>query len=167
MSASPSGQFESQLVQSSAFAYRAALAVLHNAADAEDVTQEALLAAHRSFHQLREPDRCHSWVARISWRLALNKLRSERSKSRREQDCLVLYERSETAIDAMIRRERCQHLWNAINRLPARLREVIMLAGMEEYSTREVAGLLNLPEGTVRSRLFHARHKLRKMLAEV
>ena len=61
-------------------------------------------------------------------------------------------------------RERAAHLWNAIDELPDKLRVAIVLAGIEGHNTREIAALLEIPEGTVRSRLFLARKALAEKL---
>ena len=66
--------------------------------------------------------------------------------------------------DALIARERAAHLWAAIDRLPDKLRMVIVLAGIEEHDTAEVARLLDVPQGTVKSRLFLARQRLKEQL---
>jgi RNA polymerase sigma-70 factor (ECF subfamily) len=60
--------------------------------------------------------------------------------------------------------ERSARLWDAIDALPEKLRIVTVLAGIEEHDIREVGLLLDLPEGTVKSRLFLARQRLRELL---
>jgi RNA polymerase sigma-70 factor (ECF subfamily) len=61
-------------------------------------------------------------------------------------------------------RERAAQLWEAIDALPEKLRVVVILAGIEGHDTREVGLLLGLPQGTVKSRLFMARQRLREKL---
>jgi RNA polymerase sigma-70 factor (ECF subfamily) len=60
--------------------------------------------------------------------------------------------------------ERSRRLWEAIDALPERLRLVIVLASIEEHSVRDVAAIVDAPEGTVKSRLFEARQKLQELL---
>jgi RNA polymerase sigma-70 factor (ECF subfamily) len=62
-------------------------------------------------------------------------------------------------------RERAEYLWRAIDALSEKLRIVIVLAGIQEHDIREVAALLALPEGTVKSRLFAARQQLKDALS--
>jgi RNA polymerase sigma-70 factor (ECF subfamily) len=62
-------------------------------------------------------------------------------------------------------RERAEHLWRAIDALSEKLRIVIVLAGIHGHDVKEVSALLELPEGTVKSRLFAARQHLREALA--
>ena len=64
-----------------------------------------------------------------------------------------------------LRRERAAHLWRAIDALSEKLRIVIVLAGIQEYDIREISTLLELPEGTVKSRLFAARQQLKDALS--
>ena len=60
--------------------------------------------------------------------------------------------------------ERAAQLWRAIDALPEKLRVVVVLAGIQEHDLRDVARLLDLPEGTVKSRLFLARQQLKEHL---
>ena len=66
--------------------------------------------------------------------------------------------------DGVIARERSRQLWKAIDALPVRLRLVIVLSSIEGHDTKEVATLLGIPAGTVKSRLFEARRKLQEAL---
>ena len=64
----------------------------------------------------------------------------------------------------MLAAERSQRLWAAIDQLPERLRLVVVLASIEEHRIKEVAAIVDAPEGTVKSRLFEARKMLQEML---
>jgi RNA polymerase sigma-70 factor (ECF subfamily) len=156
-------EFEDSLSESSTLAFRVAYSVLRQRQDAEDVAQEAFIKAFRAFHQLRDRERFRSWLVRITWRLAIDRRRGDRRRMLREQ---VDGEASHDAegVNAMIGRERADHLWQAIDALPEKLRVVVVLAGIEEHDLRAVARLLELPEGTVRSRLFNARKRLKEFL---
>ena len=67
-------------------------------------------------------------------------------------------------VDDLESRERAGQLWTAIDALPDKLRIVIVLANIEEHDIGEVARLLDIPEGTVKSRLFLARQRLKELL---
>jgi RNA polymerase sigma-70 factor, ECF subfamily len=154
-------EFEHRLADCPTLAYRVALGVLRNAAEAEDVAQEAMLRAYRNFHRLRDRDRFRAWLVRTAWRLSLDRIRSATRRERREQEAMV--ERSEAGFENEVAArefERC--LAAALDALPEKLRIVLLLAAIEGYNTREVAKLVNVPEGTVKSRL----HLARKQLAE-
>jgi len=156
-------EFEARLIESSTLAFRVAYGVLRHREDAEDVAQEAFAKAYRSFGQLRERDRFRAWLVRMTWRMAINRLRSDRRRMVREQAPLETLS-STTASDALAVTERTARLWKAIDALPDKLRVVTVLAGIEEHDIREVALLLRLPEGTVKSRLFLARQRLKELL---
>jgi RNA polymerase sigma-70 factor (ECF subfamily) len=95
--------------------------------------------------------------------MAIDRLRSDRRRSTREA-VPVDAPAAATPVQAVIARERAEQLWRAIDALPDKLRLVIVLAGIEEHDVREVAILLDLPEGTVKSRLFLARQRLKELL---
>jgi RNA polymerase sigma-70 factor, ECF subfamily len=154
-------EFEQRLADSSTLAFRVALGVLHNREDAEDVAQEAMVRAYRNFHRLRDRERFRSWLARIAWRLALDRRRSSLRRERREL-AVADPPASPSLEDLAVRREFQEHLHRAMEKLPEKLRLALVLAAVEGYNMREVAGLLGVREGTVRSRL----HAARKRLAE-
>jgi RNA polymerase sigma-70 factor (ECF subfamily) len=156
-------EFELRLVESSTLAFRVAFGVVRNREDAEDVAQEAFAKAYRSFRQLRDRDRFRAWLVRMTWRLALDRLRSNRRRLTREQ--VFESDRPTTIDDATLARERAARLWAAIDGLPDKLRLVVILAGIEGHDMKEVSALLDVPEGTVKSRLFVARKQLRERLS--
>src|SRR5271168_1943493 len=84
LDASLEREFEERLADCHKLAYRVALGVLRNSAEAEDVAQEALLRAYRNFHRLRDRDRFRGWIARTAWRLALDRIRAAGRRERRE-----------------------------------------------------------------------------------
>ena len=154
-------EFEQRLADCPTLAYRVALGVLRNTAEAEDVAQEAMLRAYRNFHRLRERESFRAWLVRTSWRLALDRIRAARRRERREH--AAMEDRREAgAEDVAASRETERHIGAAVDSLPEKLRIVMVLAAIEGYNTREVANLLSLPEGTVKSRL----HLARKQMAE-
>jgi len=159
-------EFEERLADSSALAFRVALGVLRNRDDAEDVAQEAFLRAYQSFSRLRDRDRFRAWLVRITWRLALDRIRAARRREARETAVMVQEMNSpeRTVEDVRAAREFEQRLSRALDELPEKLRVVVLLGAIEGHDTREVGRLLDLPEGTVKSRLFHARKKLAEML---
>jgi RNA polymerase sigma-70 factor (ECF subfamily) len=142
-----------------AVAYR----VLGERAQAEDVAQDAFAKAHRHFRELRDRDRFRAWLVRMTWRLAIDRWRSERRRTAREQAVVVTTADSTTEHD-MVSRERAEQLWRAIDALPEKLRIAIVLSAIEGHDVRTVAALLGLPEGTVKSRLFLARKGLARSL---
>ena len=155
-------QFEAAVTDSLALVFRVAYGVLRNKSEAEDVSQEAFAKAHRSVRQLRDREAFRAWLVRITWRLAINRQRSNRRRAARELTAQSQAE-SVTTTDPLAL-ERAAHLWAAIDALPAKLRIVTVLAAIEGHDLREVAALLALPVGTVKSRLFLARQRLKELL---
>jgi RNA polymerase sigma-70 factor, ECF subfamily len=156
-------EFEDRLVESSRLAFRVAFSVLRQREDAEDVAQEAFAKAYRSFRQLRERDRFRAWLVRMTWRMALDRQRTNRRRLARER--ILEVDREPTTGDEATKRDRADQLWRAIDALPEKLRLVIVLAGIQGHDIREVARLLDVPDGTVKSRLFLARKELRERLS--
>lgn len=156
-------ELEERLRESAPLAFRVAYGVLRQRQDAEDVAQDALVKAYARFGQLRDRGRFRAWLVRTTWRSAIDRWRSDRRRETREHVAGV----QATAIsaeDVAAARERSARLWSAIDELPEKLRLVIVLAAVEGYDVREVATLLELPEGTVKSRLFLARKSLAESL---
>jgi RNA polymerase sigma-70 factor (ECF subfamily) len=158
-------EFEARLADSSALAFRVAYSVLRHRQDAEDVAQEAFAKAYRSFRQLRDRDRFRAWLVRMTWRLALDRRRGDRRRlAREEKESAGATAASRDLEDEAIAGERSARLWRAIDRLPEKLRVVIVLGAIEGHGVREVAALIGVPEGTVKSRLFEARRQLQERL---
>lgn len=156
-------EFEARLVESSTLAFRVAFSVLRHREDAEDVAQEAFAKAYRSFRHLRDRARFRAWLARMTWRLAIDRHRAKRRHEIVELEPERMASGPTTA-DTVASRERAAQLWRAIDLLPEKLRLVVVLAGIEGHDMKEVAALLEVPEGTVKSRMFLARRRLKEQL---
>jgi RNA polymerase sigma-70 factor (ECF subfamily) len=133
--------------------------VLRQREDAEDVAQEALIRAHRRIGSLREPERLRPWLVRVTWRLALDHRRTAARRRRRE-----LGARHAAAPDPEAAYASRERIWSAIDALPDKLRLVVILSGIEGHDIREIAAILGLPEGTVKSRLHLARRRMLEAL---
>jgi RNA polymerase sigma-70 factor (ECF subfamily) len=155
-------EFEDRLRESATLAFRVAYGVLRHRQDAEDVAQEAFAKAYRSFSQLRDRDRFRAWLMRMTWRLAIDRWRSDRRRTAREQ--VVESAEAATTEEVAVSRERAERLWQAIDGLPDKLRIVVVLGAIEGHDIRTLARLLDLPEGTVKSRLYLARKGLAESL---
>ncbi len=155
-------EFEARLVESSTLAFRVAYGVLRHREDAEDVAQEAFAKAYRSFRQLRDRTRFRAWLVRMTWRLALDRQRAERRRLARDTE----HARASltSTVGPAVERLRADELWQAIDALPEKLRVVVVLANSEGHNVDDVAALLGVSAGTVKSRLFHARRRLKELL---
>ncbi len=155
-------QWESLLMENAPLAFRVARGVLRNDADAEDVAQEALLRAHRRFERLRDRARFRAWLVRISFRIALDRLRS--AKRRQLREAQWVFENARSAPHRGDNEEFQRQFDQALEDLPEKQRLVLLLAAMEGHSLGEVSVLLGVPVGTVKSRLFFARKTLAEKL---
>ena len=156
-------EFEARLVESSRLAFRVAYSVLRHRENAEDVAQDALARAYRCYRHLRDRDRFRAWLVRVTWRVALDRQRADRRRTLRESESPIPLA-PESADESVAARERVADVWRAIDALPAKLRIVVVLANIEEHDVQDVARLLAIPEGTVKSRLFAARARLKEHL---
>ena len=159
-------EFEARLADCGPLAFRVANGVLRNTADAEDVAQEALLRAYRKSRELRDPVRFKSWIVRIAFRLALNRWRSRKRRETRE----TAWSQPASAAGMTSVHEVAEanefhaRLARALDELPEKFRLVVILSAMQGYTIEEVSGLLEIPVGTVKSRLFFARKQLAEKL---
>lgn len=140
------------------------LAMQHtgDAEAAQDIAQEGWLAIVRGLSSLRDPGRFRSWA----YRIVLNKARDwvrQRQASRR------LAREAETADhrpEAAARSDAVGRVREGLDELDPDHRLVLRWYYLEEMSVREIAGVLAIPAGTVKSRLFHARRRLRRRMEE-
>lgn len=152
--------------------YRTARAVLRNDADAEEIVQEAWLLAYRSLHGFRGEAKLSTWLIRIVVNLALRRRQGQaRDTTMRvdtQDDEVADMHPSPTANpESMTANSELRRLLEAhIDRLPDLYREVFILRAVEELDVEETASALDLPEATVRTRFFRARHQLREALAQ-
>jgi len=157
-------EFEARLAECSTLAFRLAYSVLRHRQDAEDVAQDAFAKAHRKFSQLRERDRFRAWLARMTWRLAIDRQRANRRRAAHEA-ASGAPPAPGTIPDDIHARERAEALWKAIDALPDKLRIVVVLANMEGHSLDDVGKLLDVPEGTIKWRVSEARRQLKEQLS--
>ena len=132
-------EFETRLQESSTLAFRVAYGVLRHREDAEDVAQDAFAKAHRSFHGLRDRERFRAWLVRMTWRLAIDRVRANRRRAAHEQ---ALADPPDPRVDPDVdRRDRQARLWAAIDELPESLRIVTVLAAIQGHDLKEVSTL--------------------------
>ncbi len=152
-------------------AYRSALGILGNHDDAWDLSQDAFVRAYRQLDRFQVDRPFYPWFYRLLRNLCLNHIRWK--KRRREDSIDVLEERGgfleagpdadpERATEAALMGEA---IAAALRRLRPAAREILVLRELRDLSYAEIAELLDIPRGTVMSRLHHARKALREELA--
>ena len=158
------GEFEACLAESGTVAFRVAFRILRRREDAEDVSQEAVIRAMQRFDTVRDRSRFRAWLVRVAWRLALDRRRSEFRRAGRDTHLVSTGIVEPDAERELIARERAAHIRAIVDQLPERLRDPLVLGNMEGRSLEEVATLLQLPAGTIKSRSFEARQRVKRRL---
>jgi RNA polymerase sigma-70 factor (ECF subfamily) len=158
--------------------YSAALRMTRNPADAEDVVQETFLKAYRAYASYTEGTNLKAWLYRILTNTYINKYRkAQRRPSEVElgelQD-LYLYKRlgeasgaSQSAESDMLDEFVDTDVIEALESLPETFRFPVLLADVDGFSYKEIAEMLDIPIGTVMSRLHRGRKALQKKLWDV
>jgi RNA polymerase sigma-70 factor (ECF subfamily) len=130
--------------------------------DAVNALQEVWLQAFRGIHQLRDGARLAPWLYTIARRTAMTHFRQE--FARREDTSDAMAEAVDDVPDEQLRLENAELVHYGLNQLGLAEREVLTLCFLEDLTIGEIAVVLHIPEGTVKSRLFKARRDLRQVL---
>jgi len=159
--------------------YTAALRMTRNPSDAEDLVQETYLKAYRAFNSFSEGTNLKAWLYRILTNTYIN---AYRAKKRRPEESDIddlenfyLYRRlgglegaaaGRSAEDEVLDRFTETEVKDAIEALPEQFRMAVLLSDVEGFSYKEIAAILDVPIGTVMSRLHRGRRALQKRLYE-
>ena len=154
-------------------AYYAALLYTHNRDDAMDLSQDAFVRAFRAIKHFDTRKNFYTWFYKILKNLCINHL--NRLKHRASlQDGLIEEDHSRlmksdiaNPEEIFEHNESSEILWEAINRLKDNDREIIILKEFDDMSYQEIAEILEIPIGSVMSRLYYARKRLLKQLEQV
>jgi len=150
--------------------YRAAHAALGSAEEAEDVAQEAFLAAYRKMATYRGEASFKTWLLAIAWRRARGRRRRLASLWRRfvsgdVPDAPAPDRAPRTQERDLIEAERVRHVQRLVPALPPRPRDPLLLCAAGEQTYHEIAAVLGIPEGTLKWRVAEARRRLKQRLA--
>ncbi len=150
--------------------YRGALRLTRNRAQAEDLVQEALVRAFRSFDRFAAGTNCRAWLFTIMRNVFLNQLRRERETPHEVEffelpgDPEGMRPAAPTPEEEFLQTVVHGDVERALQSLPERFREAVVLCDIEGFSYREIAESLECPIGTVMSRLSRGRRLLRLAL---
>jgi len=143
---------------------RVCRAVLRDPADADDAAQDGFLAALRNLGRYDPARPFGPWLMKIVANAAID--RTRRQKVRRAEHLPEALASEAAGPDTEAERAALRHaLADALDQLPERQRLAVVLFDVEGYTHREIAEILRMPVGTVRSEVFHARRKLREAMA--
>lgn len=149
--------------------------MVHNALDAEDLTQETFVRAYLSIRSFQSRASLNTWLFRIATNLCIDYSRKAKktpwqvslSQEDTEEGGDQEYDLPDSAFDpqnALLNKELGRRLEDAIAALPDKLRTVLLLFDVEGLSYDEIAEIVGCPLGTVKSRLFNARSAVRQRL---
>lgn len=150
------------------FVFKIAYSVLRNHHDAEDAVQEVFLRVMRQRRDLSGVRDVRAWLARISWRVAVDRRNTPHLCDTETTAALEQLRSHAAAADqSAIGAQMLTLTGRLIANLPSELRDAITLSTVEEMTSSEIAAVLGIPETSVRTRLFRARKLLKEKLASL
>jgi RNA polymerase sigma-70 factor, ECF subfamily len=159
-------RFESEALPHAADLYRLAAWLTRNRDEAEDLVQETFSQALQSFHRFEGGTNCRAWLTRILYHMQGKRLRVQ-------QRWQLMGDHEENIAETLVYEPPTPHglqdkeILQALAGLPRQFQEVVVLSDVEEFSYKEIAAALEIPMGTVMSRLARGRKLLRAQLATV
>jgi RNA polymerase sigma-70 factor, ECF subfamily len=162
---------ETLVADHSRMVFRIAYSILRNHHDAEDAAQECFLRVWKQKDRLSEVGNPKTWLARIAWTTALDKRRAGHkmlslNDGELGQELMEsLSDSAPIADEQLAERQRQQLLQRLIAGLPEDLGQTLELSTVQELNSAEIAEVMEIPEGSVRTRLFRARKQLKEKLA--
>jgi len=173
--ADPQYDFETAARDCRPFLLKIAVASARNPVDAEDIVQEALLRGYRGIRRFRGDCPLRIWLSRIVVRVAINHHRSAARRLKRwvffgdierEQEDGNRPEFDPTDHSKNVPREQMMDLDRQVNRLPIEFKVPLLMLAVDGMTIPEIAEILEIPQGTVKSRVFYARKRLHGALEE-
>jgi RNA polymerase sigma-70 factor, ECF subfamily len=172
-------KFTSDAMQYAPQLFSTALRMTRNRSDAEDLVQETYIKGWRSFHTFQEGTNLRAWLFRIMTNTYINKYNAKKRKGTEVElddvEELFLYKRlgsidqsqlSSSAEDQMLDLFTDDEVKNALESLPEDFRIPVLLSDVDGFAYKEIAEMLEIPIGTVMSRLHRGRKAMQKMLYE-
>jgi RNA polymerase sigma-70 factor (ECF subfamily) len=148
--------------------FRLALSIVGDAAEANEITQETFLAALRSLPSYQERKSFKAWLYTIALNQSRSHLRKRKVAERLRATLSGIFQvenqKQVSPEESVIQDEKEAAIWHSLNQLDERHRTVVVLRYFHELSITEISEILSVPEGTIHSRLYSAREKLRDAL---
>lgn len=144
--------------------FKIAFVILKSKEMAEDVYQETFLRVCRSFSGYRRESSEKTWITSIAINICRDYMRSAWKKHVVVTEDFFTYASDSDTEEIIEKRSEKQELIKAIMKLPEKYREIIHLYYYQEMDVKEIAGVLRIPGGTVKSRLFKARNLLHETI---
>ena len=149
--------------------YHTALRILKEEQSAQDALQETFLNVYRAVRSFRGDSTVGTWINRITVNVCLEMIR----KNKKHRQCTdqdisenidICDEKMKNPLESLRQRELQQRVQSALSRLREKHRDVVRMHDLEGFTIREIAQILKVAEGTVKSRLFYGRDALRREL---
>ena len=159
---------EAMVREHSRFVFRVAYSILRNRDEAEDATQEVFIKVLKNKEKLAEVREQKLWLAKITWRVALDwKKAMDRRRPAEDSELLLddLSAHGHSAEQLLAEKQMAALLEKLIAGLPADLRETLALSTVQELNSAQIAEVMGIPEGSVRTRLMRARTMLKEKMA--
>jgi RNA polymerase sigma factor (sigma-70 family) len=164
------GAFERLVGQYQGLVWNLVYRMVRHPEDARELCQDVFLRVHDCLHQYRFESSLATWIRQIAFSVAARHLQKKRLplvSASEDDDGASVFDHIGDGFDleaACLDGELMQHLAQAIDRLPPLQRTLVTLFHLDEMPIAEIAQVTDLPEGTVKSYLFRARHRLRQQL---
>ncbi len=156
--------------------YYVVFGMVRNPEDAREIAQEAFVKAFKNLSSFRLESKFYTWLCRIAMNLSIDHHRRMKHRSHAEYDdqrtsgadsgVIELASRRDNPSANVARIHLRARILAAFDQLPEDQRQVVVLRELEEMSYKEIADILEIPEGTVMSRLYYARRKLQQLLKD-
>ncbi|MCK4436360.1 sigma-70 family RNA polymerase sigma factor [bacterium] len=150
--------------------YDLAYQMVHNHADAEDIAQEVFIRLYKKIHKFKGRSSFLTWLYRMTMNVCKNYLRSRTANTLPFEDAIGVQDltmKRDNPAEELISKETNEAIGKAIDTLPFRHRMVIILHDIEGFSHKDISKIIGCSEGTVWSRLFYARKKLKEKLTNL
>jgi len=140
--------------------------ITRNRNAADDITQDVFLQAYRHSVSFRGEASVKTWLLKITRNMSYNYRNTAFFRKVLLVDLIVSKDASRSAEQSFMEKEAANEVWRQVFRLPTKYREILVLHAKYELSLQEIANILKIPVGTVKSRLFGARRRLSFALKE-
>ena len=157
--------------------YTMVYGMLRNQEDARDITQDAFVKAYNNLDSFRLESSFYTWLYRIAMNLAIDVTRRRKRRPTAEFDEAIGAKENDGQLSevhqtqnpgkAFERKQLYGRIMDAVEELPEDQRQVILLRELEGLSYKQISEILGVAEGTIMSRLFYARKRLQKTLADL
>ncbi|HMS42392.1 MAG TPA: sigma-70 family RNA polymerase sigma factor [Pyrinomonadaceae bacterium] len=156
--------FEQEALPHLEAVFRTAYWLVRDREEAEDLAQETLAQALKSFHRYERGTNCRAWLTQIMYHLNSNRKR-KLGRMKVVEDTEEMIAETIAFEPEIPQKVTDEDVLAALERIPPNFREIVILADVEEFAYREIAEMLQIPSGTVMSRLHRGRKLLRVELA--